>query len=78
MPKITVHGGPTNRFEPGEGPETDGPQDEPQEAAEQPQTVKPSVGDPKAVWIDYAVAQGWLRDDAEVVTKQQLIAQFKG
>jgi hypothetical protein len=80
MPKITVYGG-ASFWEGVPGP---GTASTPQEDVQEPDTGlldeptgKPAVNDPKAAWVDYAVSQGWLRDDAEAVTKQQLITQFK-
>lgn len=35
---------------------------------------RPSPSAPKAAWVDYAVSRGMIRADAEMLTKQQLIA----
>lgn len=80
MPKITVHGGPTNRFEPDEDPQpvTTPVADAPQEAAPEPEVAKPAVNDPKAVWVAYAVSQGWSREDAAATTKADLVEKLKG
>lgn len=71
MPKITVHGGPSDAAVPQEAVQDidTGLLDEP--------TGKPAVNDQKAVWVAYAVSQGWSQDAAEKATKQQLIDTFK-
>ncbi|MFD6035728.1 hypothetical protein ACFWHF_14475 [Streptomyces griseoincarnatus] len=76
MPKITVHGGVSdrNRPEPAAAPET---VNAPETAVEQPEVSRPALNDTKDAWVDYAVARGWSRDDAEASTKAQLVAQFK-
>ena len=38
----------------------------------------PSESDLKAVWVDHAVSQGADRDEAEAMTKAQLVEQFGG
>lgn len=40
--------------------------------------VQPATGDRKAEWIDYAVAQGADREDAEAATKAELIELYGG
>lgn len=37
---------------------------------------RPAVNDRKAAWVDYAVAQGADRDDAEALTKDDLVDQY--
>ena len=37
---------------------------------------RPTQSDLKAEWVDYAVSQGANREDAEALTKEQLIAQY--
>lgn len=37
---------------------------------------RPAVNAPKADWVGYAVAQGMLPDDAEAMTKHDLIDKF--
>lgn len=39
---------------------------------------KPTTSDRKAVWVDHAVDQGADRDDAEAMTKDELIEQYGG
>ncbi|MEU1554318.1 hypothetical protein ABZ517_16565 [Streptomyces scabiei] len=79
MPKITAHGGPTNRFEPTEEaePVTEAPH-APQEPAPDPQVTKPAVNEPKALWVAYAESQGWTREDAETTKKADLVEKLKG
>lgn len=38
--------------------------------------VKPKVPDPKAVWVGWAVHHGMVPDDAEALTKQDLIERY--
>ena len=38
----------------------------------------PSESDRKAVWVDFAVAQGAGRSEAEAATKADLIAEYGG
>jgi hypothetical protein len=38
----------------------------------------PTASDVKPVWVDHAVAQGADRDEAEAMTKAQLVEQFGG
>ncbi len=40
--------------------------------------VRPRTYDPKAVWVEYAVASGALTvDEAEALTKQQLVERLE-
>lgn len=41
-----------------------------------PVVGRPSVTDRKAEWVDFAVAQGAGRDEAEVLTKAELVELF--
>lgn len=56
-----------------------GPADEDETTADEETTdevlERPAVNDPKADWVDYAVALGMGRDDAEGHTKKDLIAE---
>lgn len=45
-------------------------------AADVPPAVAPPPAAPKAAWVDWAVAKGVVRGDAELLTKQQLITQY--
>ena len=38
---------------------------------------KPSQGDPKAAWVEYAVSQGVDRAEAEKASKADLVGMFK-
>ncbi|MGW5467690.1 hypothetical protein [Streptomyces chartreusis] len=78
MPKITAHGGPTNRFEPAPEPTGDTGIQEAVEPPHAPQVPKPAVNDTKAAWVAYAVSQGWPREDAEGTTKADLVESLKG
>lgn len=40
--------------------------------------TEPAKTDPKAAWVDYAVASGATRADAEQVTKPELITLYGG
>lgn len=86
MPKITVYGGAS--FWEEHDQKAQKAAEEPQDAVQDDDSSivdtpggqgpsMPSTAAPKADWVEYAVACGWLRDDAEAVTKQQLINQFK-
>lgn len=68
MPKITVHGGVSDKSQPVDAPETD---------EQQPQVSRPALNDAKDAWVAYAVARGWSREDAEASTKAQLVTQLK-
>lgn len=48
------------------------------ETAAQPMAAKPAVNDPKDAWVAYAAAQGAKREDAEAMSKTQLIKQYGG
>lgn len=50
---------------------------EPEEEAEL-EPVKPAQADPKAAWIDWAVSQGADTDEAEALTKAELIEFYGG
>lgn len=41
-------------------------------------TSGPTTSDRKAVWVDHAVSHGADRDDAEAMTKDELIDQYGG
>lgn len=44
---------------------------------DEPGSDKPPFVAAKAKWIDYAVSQGFARDEAEAMTKDQLISALK-
>jgi translation elongation factor P/translation initiation factor 5A len=48
-----------------------------EEPDEQLDLQRPAVRDSKDTWIEYAVAQGMDRDEAEKATKEQLVDRFK-
>jgi hypothetical protein len=78
MPKITVYGGASFWDDQDTPGATEGSPEEPSEGVTEPEPTKPTVNDSKADWVEYAVSQGIIRDDAEAFTKQQLINQLKG
>lgn len=50
--------------------------DGPGGAGESVTAVKPSQADPKSMWIDYAIASGMSRVEADGHTKAELIEKF--
>lgn len=54
----------------GQGPESG-------DGAEQPGPARPSQADSKAAWVDYATTQGLDREQAESMTKADLIELLK-
>lgn len=88
MAKSTKHGGVTNAalveqsHRTGRTPEELEQEEQDAAASESTdggteQTVeRPAPGDPKAAWVDYAVSQGHKREDAESMTKADLIATY--
>jgi hypothetical protein len=85
MPKATK-AGPANQWEvtpaqePVQEPAVDEvvPQaEEGEKDAQEPVQSRPAVNAPKADWVEYAVSQGWSREDAEAATKDALIAQLR-
>jgi hypothetical protein len=70
MPKISRHGGATVASEAPEAAE-------PAEVV--PEVERPTYGDKKAVWVDYAVARhGFMTGAASALTKEQLIELVTG
>jgi hypothetical protein len=53
----------------------------PVEAVDEPEAdqtaARPGVRDAKDAWVGYAIAQGLPRDEAEQLTKDQLVERFK-
>lgn len=39
-------------------------------------TERPNKSETKDVWVDYAVSQGWSKEDAENATKDELYNEF--
>ena len=89
MPKATK-AGPSNQWEgepvpeepqePAEAPAEDEPVFEDSGAVQEPQTVtdgRPVVNAPKGDWVEYAVTQGWNREDAEAATKADLVEKLR-
>jgi len=82
MPKSTLHGGVTNEAveqsrRTGVVPE---PDPEPEHGKSDPETdqpVRPAAGEPKSAWVDYAVSQGVVREEAERLTKADLLDRYK-
>ena len=54
------------------------PELEPEVEAESETAVKPAQADPKAAWIDWAISQGADADEAEALTKAELIEFYGG
>lgn len=78
MPKITLHGGSTPPVTDEEKAAQQEPADDVLEASPEPSGGKPAVNDAKAAWVDYAIVQGWSREDAEAATKADLVEKLKG
>jgi hypothetical protein len=56
---------------------TEEEQDGDEEAEDDPEAEGPPAKSAnKPVWVDYAVAQGYDRDECEALTKEELVAQF--
>src|SRR5690349_21111100 len=50
----------------------------PAEDEEVEEVEVPSTHEAKAVWVDYAVSQGYDREEAEAMTKADLVETFSG
>ena len=61
----------------GRGVEEAGTDDDDFERDEEPEVTPPTSADNKAAWVDYAVANGAVREDAEAKTKAQLVSEYK-
>ncbi len=89
MPTATT-GGPSSHWDgepgpeilslPAEEPAETEPVSEDPETVQEPETVtdgRPAVNAPKADWVEYAVTQGWSREDAEAATKADLVEKLR-